>query len=226
MRVLGIIPARKGSKGLVGKNKYTLNGLPLIEYTLNASISSKLKLIVVSSDDPEILNIASKYNVTRVERPKKISGDTATTHSVLLHTLEVIGRDFDAVMTLQPTSPLRTATHIDDAIDLFCQDDSADSLVSVVQVPHNFTPQKLMSMENGYLNGSLKLKRRQLVDQYFARNGAAIYLTRMKSINEFIVGGRIIPFIMSKLSSIDIDDLEDIKLAEALLKYDGSSHGG
>ena len=222
MKVVGFIPARGGSKGVPGKNKKLFSGKPLISYTIEAAIASDLADIVVSSDDEEILDIARDYNIKAIKRPEELSGDLAPTLPVLRHAISAIGGSFDAVMTLQPTSPLRTTAHINEAIAAFKNESDADSLVSVVQVPHNFTPGSLMVKEEQWLKHyepQDKPLRRQDKPVIWARNGAAVYITRIDSISEYIVGGKILPYLMSKLESIDIDDMEDWVLAEALFTY-------
>ena len=99
----------------------------------------------------------------------------------------------------------------------------ADSLVSCVQLPHNFNPQSIMCLDaNGslspYIEGSVLSGRRQEKLTYFARNGAAIYITRSHHIDKYLLGGTLIPYLMNKISSIDIDDMEDMLIAESFLK--------
>lgn len=220
LKAVGIIPARGGSKGIPGKNKKEINGKPLIKYTLEAASRSRLHEIIVSTDDLDIKEIAVEMGIRVIERPSDISGDDASTHSVLLHAMKIIGRDFDIVMTLQPTSPLRTAKHIDEALMLFQEHPNADSLVSVVKVPHNYLPMSLMKQEGSWIrfyDGQQTLVRRQDKPEFFARNGAAIYITRTDRLFDYIVGGNILPYEMSKIDSIDIDDNHDWHFAEILL---------
>lgn len=222
MKILGFIPARGGSKGLPSKNKKILLGKPLIAHTIEAALYSNLYDVVVSSDDDDILAIARQYNVKAIKRPYNLSGDLAPTLPVMVHAVNAVSGDFDAVMTLQPTSPLRTTKHIDDTISLFSQDDTADSLVSIIKIPHKFTDTSIMLKDGKYVQPVDKnnlVLRRQEKPTYWARNGAAIYITRIDKIEEYIFGGKIIPYEMSKLESIDIDDLEDWQMAEAIMLY-------
>jgi CMP-N,N'-diacetyllegionaminic acid synthase len=128
----------------------------------------------------------------------------------------------DAVLTLQPTSPLRTSKHVAEAVALFGRNPGADSLVSCIEVPHIFHPQSVMKRTGeGYLVPYLENPqpgRRQDKEQVFARNGAAIYLTRTVRLSEYIFGGRLIPYFMDRESSIDIDTIEDMETAERLLR--------
>jgi CMP-N,N'-diacetyllegionaminic acid synthase len=223
VKILGFIPARGGSKGVPGKNKKLLNGQPLIQYTLHAALQSALAGIVVSSDDEEILQLAIQAGVHAVKRPEQFATDLAPTLQALQHAVANTAGQYDAVMTLQPTSPLRKTRHINEAIELFVNDPAADSLVSVVQAPHKFTGNSLMVQAGNYIkpahDGELVL-RRQDKPVFWGRNGAAVYITRMQRITEYIFGGNILPYQMTKSESIDIDDMEDWKMAEALLQYE------
>jgi CMP-N-acetylneuraminic acid synthetase len=222
MKILGFIPARGGSKGLPGKNKKIMLGKPLIAHTIEAALQSNLYDVVVSSDDEDILAIARQYNVKVVQRPDALSGDLAPTLPVMVHAVEAVPGDFDAVMTLQVTSPLRTVKHINETIELFAQDPAADSLVSVIKIPHKFTDSSIMLLDGKYIkpkDSENLVLRRQEKPTYWARNGAVIYITRMNKVGEYIFGGNILPYEMGKLESIDIDDLEDWQMAEAILLY-------
>lgn len=223
MKSIGIIPARGGSKGIPNKNIYPVNGKPLIEYTIDAAKRSNLDEIVVSTDSIEIANIVKKRGVKVIFRPPELAQDCTPTLPVLQHTLKELDDCFDFVVTLQPTSPFRRSEHINQAISLITNDNMADSLVSVIQVPHNMVPESIMCLNNGYLidyqqHSNTQILRRQDKGTYFARNGAAIYITKVKNIRQFIFGGKIIPYKMDFFSSLDIDSLDDILLAETLLK--------
>jgi N-acylneuraminate cytidylyltransferase len=222
MKILGFIPARGGSKGLPGKNKKIMLGKPLIAHTIETALLSNLTDVVVSSDDEDILEIAKKYNVKVIKRPDELSGDLVPTLPVMTHAVQSVGGNYDAVMTLQATSPLRTVKHIDEAIELFSQDDEADSLVSVIKIPHKFTDASIMLLDGKYIKPieSEKLVlRRQEKPTYWARNGAVIYITRINRVGEYIFGDKIIPYEMNKMESIDIDDFEDWQMAEAIMFY-------
>ncbi len=222
MKILGFIPARGGSKGLPGKNKKMMLGKPLIAHAIETALLSNLTDIVVSSDDDDILEIAKKYNVKVIKRPDELSGDLAPTLPVMTHAVQTVEGNYDAVMTLQVTSPLRTVKHINEAIELFSQDGEADSLVSVIKIPHKFTDASIMLLDGKYIKpiDSEKLVlRRQEKPTYWARNGAVIYITRINKVGEYIFGGKIIPYEMNKMESIDIDDIEDWQMAEAIMLY-------
>jgi N-acylneuraminate cytidylyltransferase len=131
-RVLAIIPARGGSKRLPRKNILSIAGKPLIDWTIEAALSSEyVDEVYVSTDDQEIAGIASKHNISIPElRPRALSSDYASTQDVIFYTLENFGNEADIIVILQPTSPLRVAEQIDGAIKLF-EKNNAFSVVSV-----------------------------------------------------------------------------------------------
>ena len=223
-----IIPARGGSKGIPKKNIINLNGLPLIAYTIKAAINSGglIDRIIISTDDNQIAEISREYGGEVFMRSESLSTDTASTHDVLIdisNTLDKQNYKVDNLITLQPTSPLRDENHIKEAINLFCKNKIADSLVSCIQVPHIFHPYSVMKLsKEGFLNNFIKdapsISRRQDKQVVFARNGAAIYITRFNRINNYIFGGKILPFFMKPEDSIDIDSFEDLKKIEKILQ--------
>lgn len=217
MKTLGIIPARGGSKGIPKKNIKILNGKPLIAYTLEAALSSTIDRVVVSTDCQEIAQVAKQFGVEVIIRPSELAKDSTPTLPVLQHIVNNINETFDAVVTLQPTSPLRVAKHINEAIELFKNDDRADSLVSVIEVPHNYMPEKIMDIKGKYLVGNSEAKRRQEINRAYARNGAAIYITKVSRLDNYIFGGNILPYFMSKINSIDVDDLEDWEIVNRII---------
>lgn len=216
--IIGVIPARSGSKGIPKKNIRLLKGKPLIAYTIEAALLSRLDRVIVSTDCKEIADISKTYGAEVFIRPSNLALDTTPTLPVIKDLVEKLDKNYEAVMTLQPTSPLRTWQHINAAIDMFIKDKEADSLVSVVEVPHNFMPEKLMTFNGKYLSGTTAIKRRQEIQAIYARNGAAIYITRTKKLNDYIFGGKILPFFMDKLSSFDLDDEEDWSIIEKLFR--------
>ena len=219
MRILGVIPARGGSKGIRKKNLKLLCGQPLIYYTIKASSNSNLDRVIVSTDSEELIKISNSLGAEVLKRPSELAKDDSTTLAVLEHVLQSINESYDAIMVLQPTSPLRRKEHINESIEIFKNDNEADSLVSVVKVPHNFYPYKQMSLDNGYLFGGKNIFRRQdLHENLYARNGAAIYISRINILNKSILGDKTLPYFMNKIDSIDIDDMEDWFLVESILK--------
>lgn len=214
MKIVGIIPARGGSKGIPKKNIKLLNGKPLIAYTIEAALASNLDRVIVSTDCEEIASVSKQYGAEVMMRSSRLAEDKTPTLPVLQDVVSRLDEKYDAVMTLQPTSPLRTVEDINKSIEIFSTDNEADSLVSVVEVPHNYMPEKLMCFDGKYLSGNSKIKRRQEVSMKYARNGAAIYITKTERLSEYIFGGKILPYFMSKINSFDIDDMEDWGIVE------------
>lgn len=223
MKILAIIPARGGSKGVPRKNIRDLAGKPLIAWTIEAALaSSGLDRVVVSTEDDEIAAISRDLgaNVPFL-RPPELAFDDTTTLAVLQDVLARLkaeeGYSPEVVMTLQPTSPIRSTEHIDEAISLFGADSKADSLVSCIEVPHIFHPESVMKADDqGYLRPYLdhpQPTRRQDKAPVFARNGAAIYMTRTGCLDQFIFGGNLIAYPMDEVSSLDIDSELDLELA-------------
>lgn len=226
MKVLGIIPARGGSKGIPRKNIHPLGGKPLIAWTIDAARNGGLADLIVSTDDDEIAAVASAHGCAApFRRPADMSGDQAGAAPVIRHALEAMEAaskaTFDAIVYLQPTSPFRRADSIRQAIAAFA-DKKPDTLVSVTPVPHNMTPQALMEIEDGWArmpDQSPGQFRRQNKETRFARNGPAILMmSREQVLRDALYGPRILTLVMDRLESFDIDDPEDMRWAEALIK--------
>lgn len=226
MHFLAIIPARGGSKGLPGKNLRPLAGKPLIAWSIEAARgAASIGRVVVSTDDEAIAEVARRHGAeVPFLRPAELALDDTPTLPVLQDTIRRLGEAGyrpDAVVTLQPTSPLRTARHIDEATALFMANPEADSLVSCVEIPHVYHPRSVMRLDGqGYLRPFLDgpmPNRRQAKEPVFARNGAAIYVTRLDCLSRFIFGGNLLPYMMSVEDSIDIDDAGDLHAAEKVI---------
>ena len=227
MEVLGIIPARGGSKGIPRKNLAPLGGRPLIAYTCDAALASRrLTRFMVSTDDEEIFEVARALGPeTPLLRPAHLAGDHTPMVDVLLDIVATLDRREryrpDAVVLLQPTSPFRRAEHVDAAVELL-EASGADSVVTVIAVPHQFSPSSLMRQEGNRLapvgDSSLRL-RRQDKPRLFARNGPAVAAVRTSVLVDrgTLYGPDTRGLIMSREDSIDIDDAFDLELAELLL---------
>ena len=222
-KILAIIPARGGSKGLPRKNILPLAGKPLIAYTIEAALrSKKLNRVIVSTNNEEILGVSHKYGAEVIMRPQDLAEDATPTEPVIKHAVSVLeaeGYKADIIVTLQPTSPFRTSIQIDDALKEIFSDD-VDSVISLKEVTEH--PYKMKMIKNGYIVPFLKIKlksnRRQDMPTLYKENGA-IYITKYDLImnKDKIVGGNIKPFLMSDKTSIDIDTHLDLKIAECLL---------
>lgn len=234
MRLLAVIPARGGSKGVPRKNLRLLGGRPLIAHSIAAALeAAAVDRVVVSTEDAEIADTARAHGAEVVERPAELARDESPTLAALQHAVATLaaadGYRPDAVLTLQPTSPLRTARHIDEAAALFAADPAADSLVSCVAVPHIFHPRSVMRRDAaGYLVPYLdqaQPTRRQDKEPVFARNGAAVYITRTERLADFVFGGRLIAYMMDEDSSLDIDSEADLATAGERLAARGRMPG-
>ncbi|MBL1243427.1 MAG: acylneuraminate cytidylyltransferase family protein [Sulfurimonas sp.] len=221
---LAVVPARGGSKRLAKKNILDLNGKPLITYTIEAGLESQyIDKLVVSSDNEEILSVAKKYDIKSLKRPDELASDTATTVDVLIHAIESTPQQYKYLVLLQATSPLRTAKHIDEAIELF-ETKSADAIISVVEVEHSpLWSNKLdedLSMKN-FISQDILNKRSQDLEPYYRLNGAIYIINITKFLEEksFFLQENSYAYVMDKMSSVDIDEEIDFMLAEVTLKH-------
>lgn len=218
---LAIIPARGGSKRLPKKNVLKLKGKPLIGWSIEAGIQSKyVDSIVVSSDSDEILDIASQFDISLIKRPDSLAMDKSTTFDAIKHAIENYSRH-EYIVLLQPTSPLRTSIHIDEAIELL-EEKKADAIVSVVEMNHSpLWSNRLdcsLSMEN-FISNEVKNLRSQDLEKFYRLNGA-IYIIKTDLLlkeETFLLEKNIFAYIMDQNSSIDIDEEIDYKLAELLI---------
>lgn len=225
--VLGLIPARGGSKGLKHKNLMPLAGRPLIVHTIAAALASRrITRVVVSTDDPTIAEVARQAGAEApFLRPAELAADDTPALPVIRHALGWLDREgwpAAAVAYLQPTSPLRRPQHIDAAVDLLFSA-RADSVVSVVEVPHNFNPVSVLRLEDGVLKPFLAQGadplRRQDKPRVLARNGPAVLVAARATILELgtLYGPRTLPLVMSPQESADVDSAFDLELCEWLL---------
>ena len=223
-RVLGIIPARGGSKGIKNKNIVPLQDKPLIAYTIEAAAASKrLSRCVVSSDSLEIIKVCKAYGAdVPFVRPAELAGDETPTMPVILHALDQLAEEYDAIMILQPTSPFRTADDIDSAIELLDGNSLADSVISVVRVGDNH-PARMKRLENGYLLDpefaeESEGQRRQDLPELYLRNGA-VYLTRTRVLLEehSFKGHKSLAYVMPGERSVNIDSKVDLLLASVIM---------
>ncbi len=226
MKLLGVIPARAGSKGVPHKNTRLLVGKSLIERAfLSASESGVLERIVLSTNDPKAFEIAARIGLeVPFGRPENLARDDTPMLQVITHAVRAmngIGYYPDAVMILQPTSPFRTAQHIHKAVDYL---KGFDSVWSVVPIPKTLCPHHVMRIREEnvldfFLPDGAKYTRRQDVPQAYARDGT-IYLTRTDVITEqgSLLGTRCSPMVLSPDEVLSIDDLSDWGEAEHRLQ--------
>lgn len=228
MRILGLIPARGGSKGIPGKNSKLLAGTPLLGYTVKAALEATLlDSVVFSSEDYELIRLAKEFGANApFIRPTDLATDQASSLSVVQHAIDYfqgIGEQYDAVCLLQVTTPFRSAHDIDQAIKKF-KAQGTDALVSVQRVPHVYNPHWVFTeTEEGMLalaTGSDKIiGRRQDLPPAYIRDGA-IYLCKTDIIkNNNSLYGESLSFIESDPNRyVNIDGPEDWQKAEQIAK--------
>ncbi|MBW3697596.1 acylneuraminate cytidylyltransferase family protein [Vibrio sp. T187] len=222
-KIMALIPARGGSKRLPRKNVLPLAGKPLINWTIEAGIQSQyVDRVFVSTDDKEIASIACELEVELPElRPTELASDIAKTEDVLLYSLDKFAPDVDIVVLLQPTSPLRNAKHIDEALEFFIKK-NAFSVVSVTPCEHPPLWSNTLPKDNsmGSFIRSEALVRSQDISQYYRINGA-IYIFDVKKLreyNEIRYTSESYAFEMSNEVSFDIDTEFDFELAQFFMK--------
>ncbi len=225
MKKLFLIPARGGSKGLKNKNILYFDNKPLIIYTLDAALNSAEKddVICVSSDDEKIIKVVKDHGIdVPFVRPDEFSTDFSKVSDVIHHALSWYKKkeiNFDAVILLQPTSPLRKASHIKSALEIWNND--IEMIASVKETDSNPYYVLFEEDENSYLVKSKKSKfsRRQDCPSVFELNGA-IYIINVKSFIEIGIENfsKIKKYLMPKRDSVDIDDIYDFKFAELIIK--------
>ena len=223
--VLAIIPARKGSKRLVGKNMLVLGEKPLIAWTIEEALEAKyIDDVIISTDDENIINLSKQYKGINVPfvRSKELSSDKATSLDVVLHALNYYsscGKNYDYVMLLQPTSPLRKSEDIEYALEELSEE--VKSVVSVCDTDHsplwsNRLPDN-KSMKN-FLSKEIQNLRSQDLPKYYRLNGAiyvseAEYLVKEKGF----LGDQTKAYTMPIERSIDIDTKIDFELCKILV---------
>lgn len=222
-KYLAIIPARGGSKRLPRKNILDLCGKPLIAWSIDEAKNSKyLDKVLVSSDDDVILNISKNHHADILKRPSELASDSSTTYDALENAINNNSNDkYDYIVLLQPTSPLRTSKHIDEAIELL-ESKGADAVISVCEVDHpvqwNMTLKDDNDMSEFVKN--IDTRRSQELEKHYRLNGA-IYICKTDKLLEnksFFLEKNIFTYVMDRKSSIDIDEELDFKLANLILE--------
>ncbi len=226
MRILGLIPARGGSKGVPGKNIKLLGGKPLLQYSVEAALASSLNVTILSTEDEAIAACGRQSGViVPFMRPSELAQDHSPTLAVIRHALfflEDEGEHFDAVCLLQPTSPFRRSGLIDACINQFVLE-NADTLITVRQVPHEYNPHWVFekNMDNSLrvsTGDETIIPRRQELPSAWHRDGQVyIVATYVLKEKNSLWGKRIVGFDNHQSPNINIDTPEDWEKAENYL---------
>lgn len=226
-KILVVITARGGSKGVPRKNIREIAGKPLIAYAIHAAlgVENAVYKVVVSTDDPEIAKIAQHHGAeVPFVRPPELATDNAASLPVVQHAVNTIEKQdgiiIDWCLLIQPTNPLITSEDITNAIALI--DDKATSIVSIVNAADSH-PLKALKIEDGelysYIDGAPQAVRRQDLSPVYKRNGS-LYMTRRDVLMDSndLYGSTVKPYIMPEERSIDIDTERDFALANMILQ--------
>jgi CMP-N,N'-diacetyllegionaminic acid synthase len=219
-KVIAIILARGGSKGIPRKNVLDFSGHPLVAWTvIQAKLSKEVDEVYISSDSDEILNIAKEYGAKVIKRPEEISGDSAKSEEAIIHALSILGEDQEMIIMLEPTAPLRKLNDIDNCIKMF-RDEGWDSCFSGALLQDFLLWKKelngdLVSINYDYKNQGPRQER----EPDFVENGAIFIFKPRIMINEKNrFGGNIGLFPNNFWQSFEIDDTEDWKLVELIFR--------
>lgn len=227
MTVLGIVPARLGSKGIPGKNIRLLAGKPLLQYTAEAAKrATRLTRTILSTEDPGIAAVGRQCGLdVPFLRPKELASDETPSLPVIQHAvrwLETRGESFDAICLLEPTSPLRQAGTIDSCLRLL-EESGADAVVTVIAVPSRFNPHWVYF---GCGDGRIRIStgedepigRRQDLPPAYCRDGSVYAIRRDVILKaDSLYGRHLVGYVLDASTSVNIDDLEDWRAAERLL---------
>lgn len=228
MRILGIVPARKGSKRVIGKNVRPLAGKPLCRWALDAATgATSVTKWVVSSDDERVLEIAASYpGVLPILRPEELASDTAPAIAYVRHALATVAPEtFDAFCIVQPSSPLTLPEDIDGTVRLLVES-GADTAVSVVELDHAVHPVKMKVMDGDKLLPFLEDERGRMaaheLPRVFVRN-CSVYVSKVSVLDRFgsVIGGDQRGYVMPPERSVDINVELDLTIAEVLLGKSG-----
>jgi CMP-N-acetylneuraminic acid synthetase len=212
MDVLGLIPARGGSKGIPRKNLAPVGGRPLLAWTVEAArAASELTRTVVSTDDDEI---AAAAGIEVLRRPEELAANETPMAAVVRHAIDELAPD--VVVLLQPTSPLRRGEHIDEAVRQLLES-GADAVVSVVEVPHAYRPESLMDVVDGRVVSRGAVGTRHEKPLVYARNGPAVLVLRADKLQDDLYAGDCRAYVMDERDSLDVDTAFDLELADLLL---------
>lgn len=229
---LAIIPARGGSKGLPGKNIKELCGKPLVAWSIEAGLKSKyVDEVMTSTDDEKIAEISKKYGASvPFLRPSELASDTATTFDAVKHTIDYykneLKKEFDYIVLLEPTSPLREVFDIDMAIEILLES-RADSIVGICKTESQNPAFLVSKNENGLISGyenkdMVVLRRQEIKDVYFFEGTIYVSKTDVLLDKKTFYHDNTIGYEVPKYKSLEIDDIIDFVMVEAIMKYKGN----
>lgn len=215
MKTLAIVPARAGSKGVVGKNTRLFAGKPLVSWAIEVG-KATCDRVLVTSDDPDVLEIGEEYGVETIDRPAQLAKDDTPMVDVLKHVMASETEPPDCLVLLQPTQPLRQEKHVRQALARF--GDDCDSVVSVVTIPAHYSPEWALRLGSTYLSRFLpgvQPTRRQDCEPAYYRDGT-VYVIRASLPRQGEMYGRAAPLIIPADESCTIDDEADWVRAEQM----------
>lgn len=231
-KILAIIPARGGSKGIPRKNIISLAGKPLIGWTIEAAKRSKyINKIVVSSDDDSILSVGVKFQAQTIKRPAYLATDTAAPEPLIFQVMDYLKKREnyipEIIVYLQPTSPLRTTADIDSSIEMILNK-KATAVNSVYELEKKYL-KTLIVEKSGYLKGSINNKypfmNRQELPSVYMPNGAVYVITRKEFMKtKQLFSNKTLPHLMTLEKSFDLDTLEDLKKLRRIFKKQKQNH--
>lgn len=233
-KVLGIIPARGGSKGLPGKNIRVLGSMPLIAHTIKAAKESNyLDRIIVTTDDLDIKEVCLQYGAeVPFLRPTELASDDTPTIDAILHCVRYMDSEFnykpDYICILQCTTPLRTSEDIDGCITK-CINSTFDACISVCEAESNPYWMKVFDKEklNSLISQETTVLSRQALPKVYQLNGAVYVIRTEELLSQLNIHiDNTTGYTMPTIRSVDIDDELDFLLAETILKYKHEKEGG
>lgn len=220
-KYLAIIPARGGSKRLPRKNILKLCGKPLISWSIESGLKSKyINKVLVTSEDEDILEISKKAGANILRRPKELATDTISSYDAVEHAIKNC-ENYEYVVLLQPTSPLRNENHIDEAIQLL-EEKNADAIISICEVEHSPLWTNILPANNSmkdFISEGIKSTRSQDLPNYFRLNGA-VYICKTELLlkqKTFFINENIFAYKMKQENSVDIDSRLDFIIAQTIL---------
>lgn len=227
-KLLAVVPARSGSKGLQGKNVRIFREKPLLQWSVEHGLGSQfVDKVIVSTDSEEIATVARQCGATvPFIRPWELATDTATSIDVLMHSIDFMEKNgdfFDLVVMLEPTSPLRSSKDIDTAVQMLIDDPSAESVVSVSKVESHHPSFLMKKSELNFISPYLenfKILRRQEISPLFFLDGT-VYVSWIESLRKrkSFYHDNTLGYEVPKYKSFEIDDFDDFIICEALHKF-------